>query len=806
MQLSEKITLLRKRRGLSQEQLANELDVSRQAIYKWESGQTTPEIEKVKRLSDIFNVSLSDLLNDNVDIAEAPIIITNTEEEAVLQEGEENEDEGKATQDTYVDTKKKRGTIILICLLCSAFLIAVALGIALIIALKEKNEPPVPNNPSPSHVCEFGAYKTEAEPSCSKAGLERRYCLECDQSESRPIPSIPHSEIITSGYEATCTKGGLTNGKKCANCDTVLLEQKPTAINANNHREETVFGYASTCTKNGLSDGKICADCDKVLLAQTVVEINPEAHTRIAVEGKAPTCLEKGLTDGVKCSECNKTLQGQTEIDTSEHTVEILKGYDATCLSEGLTEGKRCSYCKVIILKQQVILSNGQHIRKTVEGYASSCTVPGMSDSVICTECNTVLTEQKPLELAPHSEETTKGVEPTCTTVGYSDRTVCGVCQLVIKSGDLIPTKEHTYTDGKCTVCKNQEPNITENNAIYTLNDDELSYSISTFNFKDDDTLIIPSTYKGLPVTRIESVDETECKNIVIPNTVTHIGNGAFLFEGIIEHIEIPNSVKYIGTNAFEGCYSLKYLYIPNSVEYADAGILNTSASSNQSMAHITIYCQNGLSTEGWHENWDMFYTYSSSVEPTKQRHNVLFVDSESDIPKDDISEELLFILNDDRESYSVTGNTSVQSASKLTIPDTYKGLPVTQILGDAFLGNTIIEEVFIPSSVKYVGANAFKDCSSLKTVTICSGVETIMTCAFANTAIEKIFIPSSVLTMGPAVFEGCNSMKGIYCEHESAPFFDSEELIGWSAVWDIANDFDRHYCVYWGCSEIPTE
>ncbi|MBQ8545619.1 MAG: helix-turn-helix transcriptional regulator [Clostridia bacterium] len=47
MKLSEKIVFLRKRQGMSQEQLANELDVSRQAVYKWETGITTPEIEKL---------------------------------------------------------------------------------------------------------------------------------------------------------------------------------------------------------------------------------------------------------------------------------------------------------------------------------------------------------------------------------------------------------------------------------------------------------------------------------------------------------------------------------------------------------------------------------------------------------------------------------------------------------------------------------------------------------------------------------------------------------------------------------------
>ena len=47
LKFSEKLRLLRKERGLSQEQLAELLDVSRQSVSKWESSQTLPEINKL---------------------------------------------------------------------------------------------------------------------------------------------------------------------------------------------------------------------------------------------------------------------------------------------------------------------------------------------------------------------------------------------------------------------------------------------------------------------------------------------------------------------------------------------------------------------------------------------------------------------------------------------------------------------------------------------------------------------------------------------------------------------------------------
>ena len=68
MKFSEKLYLLRKKSALSQEQLAERLDVSRQAISKWEGGIAFPEGEKLIAISEFFAVSLDDLLKDERDI------------------------------------------------------------------------------------------------------------------------------------------------------------------------------------------------------------------------------------------------------------------------------------------------------------------------------------------------------------------------------------------------------------------------------------------------------------------------------------------------------------------------------------------------------------------------------------------------------------------------------------------------------------------------------------------------------------------------------------------------------------------
>ena len=62
MKFNEKLIELRKKEGLSQEELGYKLNVTRQTISKWELGQTTPEMEKLSEISNIFGISVDNLI------------------------------------------------------------------------------------------------------------------------------------------------------------------------------------------------------------------------------------------------------------------------------------------------------------------------------------------------------------------------------------------------------------------------------------------------------------------------------------------------------------------------------------------------------------------------------------------------------------------------------------------------------------------------------------------------------------------------------------------------------------------------
>jgi len=68
MTLGEKIQILRKQHGLSQEQLAEKITISRQAVSKWELGESMPDIDNVVQLSKVFDVSTDYLLKNGISV------------------------------------------------------------------------------------------------------------------------------------------------------------------------------------------------------------------------------------------------------------------------------------------------------------------------------------------------------------------------------------------------------------------------------------------------------------------------------------------------------------------------------------------------------------------------------------------------------------------------------------------------------------------------------------------------------------------------------------------------------------------
>ena len=120
-------------------------------------------------------------------------------------------------------------------------------------------------------------------------------------------------------------------------------------------------------------------------------------------------------------------------------------------------------------------------------------------------------------------------------------------------------------------------------------------------------------------------------------------------------------------------------------------------------------------------------------------------------------------------DSYSVKANPSLIKyfseylPSEITIPNEYKGLPVTEIESSGFSHCYSLTSITIPNSVTSIGSDAFYDCSSLTSITIPNSVTSIGSDAFYDcSSLTSITIPNSVTSIGEYAFLDCSSLTSI--------------------------------------------
>lgn len=156
MKLADKLIMLRKEKGWSQEEFAEKLDVSRQAISRWENGTALPDAQNILQISKLFNLSADYLLNDDY------------EREADVPAAEAAA-EGKTP---LAGKKKNRYLIAALCLiLLSACMVAVVIGV----------------NKVHTHSELTRVIENEVAPTCTVMGSydEVIYCAECGKEVLR---------------------------------------------------------------------------------------------------------------------------------------------------------------------------------------------------------------------------------------------------------------------------------------------------------------------------------------------------------------------------------------------------------------------------------------------------------------------------------------------------------------------------------------------------------------------------------------------------------------------------------------------
>ena len=105
MKLADKIILLRKQKVWSQEELAAQMDVSRQSVSKWESGASTPDIDKIILLSQIFDTTTDYLLKEEIDDTSDSVLNEEKRKDSTYNSDSKKEVYGS---EKYADVEKKK--------------------------------------------------------------------------------------------------------------------------------------------------------------------------------------------------------------------------------------------------------------------------------------------------------------------------------------------------------------------------------------------------------------------------------------------------------------------------------------------------------------------------------------------------------------------------------------------------------------------------------------------------------------------------------------------------------------------------
>ncbi len=238
--------------------------------------------------------------------------------------------------------------------------------------------------------------------------------------------------------------------------------------------------------------------------------------------------------------------------------------------------------------------------------------------------------------------------------------------------------------------------------------------------------------------------------SIRISDSVTTIGNSAFFGCSGLTSIRIPDSVTSIGSYAFENCKALESITIPDSVTSIGSQIFDGCIELTSITAPCSLKASENYLQEG---HTDANITY-----------NHVYAEGENEcVCKETRQFEF------DASTGTITKY--IGAGGDVKIPSTIDGVDVTSIGNQAFKECSSITSVTIPASVESIGGSAFNSCTSLVSITFAEGsaLTSIGTYVFQKCShLESIEIPASVESIGNYAFHTCTTLKNVTFAKES--------------------------------------
>ena len=296
-------------------------------------------------------------------------------------------------------------------------------------------------------------------------------------------------------------------------------------------------------------------------------------------------------------------------------------------------------------------------------------------------------------------------------------------------------------------------------------------------------------------------INGEEIKDLVIPNSVTKIGENAFIGCGGLTSVTISNSVTEIGGGAFEKCSNMTSVTIPNSV----TKIGDRAFYWCHGLTSITI--PNSVTEIGEKAFVECRFTSISIPESVTKIGSQAFLFCRNLTKAEFVSFEALYNIQFEdgasnplycAQHLFVAG----EEITEIVIPDT-----VTEIGTATFAGGVFLTSITIPNSVTKIGDVAFDYCSGLTSITIPNSVTSIGYAAFweclgltsidiPNSVTEigedafyrcygltSITIPNSVTKLGESAFHGCYDLTSVYYNAQNPIASDEYLFSNYSAT-----------------------
>lgn len=591
-----------------------------------------------------------------------------------------------------------------------------------------------------------------------------------------------HEHEYTSSIKkaATCTTPGIML-YTCKNNDDSYEEEIP----ATGHQHTELRNVKeATCAQEGYTGDTYCKDCNtRISSGKSVAK---KEHTwdagRITKEAACSTAGVKTYT----CTVC-KTTRTENIAATGHRNTEYRNSKEATCAEAGYTGDLYCKDCNTMLQKGEVIARKSHTWDNGSITAAATCTAKGVR-TYTCAICKATRTEELPSTGHRHTE--LRNVkEATCAQEGYTGDTYCVDCGTLLSAGTSISKTNHTWDSGKitqtatctakgiktftCTGCKSirtEEIPATGHSKVVKF---QKEASCKSEGYTGDsycqncgalleEGRVIPKTehvWNGGKVTQtatctVNGVKTFTCNTCGTTKTesISATGHGA---------TEVRN--QKAATCASEGYTGDTYCTICN--QKISSGNIVAKVNHSWNGGQITkqpTTVENGIKI---YTCVNCGATWTETIAKLQQKKA-----SPGKKITDKSTNGIYKVLDD---GLSVEFTKPISKKASAIIPDTIQvdgvACKVTRISANAFKNKTSLKTVTIGRNVEIIGTNAFYGCKKLNKVSGGTGIITIGNKAFGNCgSLKSITISEKVRSIGKQAFYNCKKLRTIIIKTSS--------------------------------------